>query len=68
MGHRVETGVPLSSPSCPGTYSVDQIGLKLRNLPASASASHVLGLKACATTAWLPVLLLSYEITDKFIN
>jgi hypothetical protein len=33
----------------PGTHSVDQAGLKLRNLPASAS--QVLGLKACATTA-----------------
>jgi hypothetical protein len=30
---------------------VDQAGLKLRNLPASASASQVLGLKAWATTA-----------------
>ena len=33
--------------------NVDQAGLELRNLPASASASQVLGLKACATTAWL---------------
>jgi hypothetical protein len=33
----------------PGTYFVDQAGLELRNLPASAS--WVLGLKACATTA-----------------
>jgi hypothetical protein len=40
--------VSLCSPGCPGTHSVDQ-GLKLRNLPASAS--QVLGLKACATTA-----------------
>jgi hypothetical protein len=32
---------------CPGTHSVDQAGLKLRNLPASAS--WVLGLKECAT-------------------
>jgi hypothetical protein len=38
------------SPGCPGTHSVDQAGLELRNLPASAS--QVLGLKACATTAW----------------
>jgi hypothetical protein len=30
--------------------SVDQAGLKLRNLPASDS--QVLELKACATTAW----------------
>jgi hypothetical protein len=30
--------------------AVDQAGLKLRNPPASAS--HVLELKACATTAW----------------
>ena len=35
-------------PGCPGIHSVDQAGLKLGNLPASAS--QVLGLKACATT------------------
>jgi hypothetical protein len=33
----------------PGTHSVVQVGLELRNSPASAS--QVLGLKACATTA-----------------
>jgi hypothetical protein len=38
--------VSLCSPGCPGTHSVDQAGLELRNLPASAS--RVLGLKACA--------------------
>jgi hypothetical protein len=43
--------VSLYSPGYPGTQSVDQAGLELRNLPASAS--QVLGLKACATTAWL---------------
>jgi hypothetical protein len=37
--------VSLYSPGCPGTHSVDQAGLELRNLPASAS--QVLGLKAC---------------------
>jgi hypothetical protein len=42
--------VSLCSPGCPGTHSVDQAGLELRNLPASAS--QVLGLKECATTAW----------------
>jgi hypothetical protein len=41
--------VSLCSPDCPETHSVDQAGLKLRSLPASAS--QVLGLKACATTA-----------------
>jgi hypothetical protein len=40
--------VSLCSPGCPGTHSVDQTGLELRNLPASAS--WMLGLKACATT------------------
>jgi hypothetical protein len=40
--------VSLCSPGCPGTHSVDQAGLELRNPPASAS--QVLGLKACATT------------------
>jgi hypothetical protein len=39
----------LYSPGCPGTHSVDQAGLRLRNSPASVS--QVLGLKACATTA-----------------
>jgi hypothetical protein len=39
--------VSLCSPACPGTHFVDQAGLKLRNPPASASP--VLGLKACAT-------------------
>jgi hypothetical protein len=29
--------VSLYSPGCPGTHSVDQAGLELRNLPASAS-------------------------------
>jgi hypothetical protein len=40
----------LYSPGSPGTHSVDQAGLKLRNPPASPS--QVLGLKACTTTAW----------------
>jgi hypothetical protein len=39
--------ISLCSPGCPGTHSVDQAGLKLRNPPASAS--QVLGLKASAT-------------------
>jgi hypothetical protein len=42
--------VSLCSPGCPGTHSVDQVGLELRNVPASAS--QLLGLKVCATTAW----------------
>jgi hypothetical protein len=40
--------ISLYSPGCPGTHFVDQAGLELRNPPASAS--QVLGLKACATT------------------
>jgi hypothetical protein len=46
------------SPGCPGTHFVDQAGLELRNPPASAS--QVLGLKACATTA--PHLLTFFKI------
>jgi hypothetical protein len=42
--------VSLYSPGYPGTHSVDQVGLELKNPPASAS--KVLGLKACTTTAW----------------
>jgi hypothetical protein len=41
--------VSLYSPGCTGTHSTDQAGLELRNPPASAS--QVLGLKACATVA-----------------
>jgi hypothetical protein len=37
--------VSLCSPGCPGTHLVDQADLELRNPPASAS--RVLGLKAC---------------------
>ena len=44
--------VSLYSPGCPGTHSVDQAGLELRNLPTSAS--QVLGLKVCTITAWQP--------------
>jgi hypothetical protein len=43
--------VCVCSPGCPGTHSVDQACLKLRNPPASAS--QVLGLKVCTTTARL---------------
>jgi hypothetical protein len=43
--------VSLCSPGCPGIHFVDQAGLELRNPPASAS--RVLGLKVCATTARL---------------
>jgi hypothetical protein len=46
-----------------GTHSVDQAGLELRNLPASAS--QVLGLKVCTTTAHykcfsLPLIILIF--------
>jgi hypothetical protein len=48
--------VSLYSPGCPGTHFVDQASLELRNPPASAS--QVLGLKACTTTAQPSVLFL----------
>jgi hypothetical protein len=43
-----ETGFLSIALADPGTHSVDQAGLQLGNPPASAS--RVLGLKACATT------------------
>jgi hypothetical protein len=52
--------VSLCSPGCPGTHFVDQAGLKLRNLPASAS--QVLGLKACTTIAWLKLETLTIKL------
>jgi hypothetical protein len=50
--------ISLYSSGCPGTHSVDQAGLKLRDPPASAS--QVLGLKACATTARLVLEVLMF--------
>jgi hypothetical protein len=51
--------VSLYSPGCPGTHFVDQAGLELRNLPASAS--RVLGLKACATTPGFLFVLINFS-------
>jgi hypothetical protein len=48
--------VSLCSPGCPGTHSTDQAGFELRNLPASAS--RVLGSKACATTPSCPLIFI----------
>ena len=61
--------VSLCNPGCPGTHPVDQAGLKLRNLPASA-LSQVLGLKACATTPSLCFLIerLDYQPRDDSIH
>ena len=50
--------VSLYSPGYPGIHSVDQAGVELRNLPASAS--RVLGLKACTTTARLILIFETY--------
>jgi hypothetical protein len=58
--------VSLYSPGYPGTHSVDQAGLELRNPPASAS--QVLGLKACATTAWLRACLKTKKHPSKLPN
>jgi hypothetical protein len=55
--------VSLCSPGCPGTHSVDQAGLELRNLPASAS--QVLGLKACNTTSRLANISYSLQGSPK---
>jgi hypothetical protein len=37
--------VSLYSPGCPGTHFVDQAGLELRNLPASASQVGIKGMR-----------------------
>jgi hypothetical protein len=47
-----QDSVSLCSPGCPGTHFVVQAGLELRNPPVSAS--QVLGLKVCTTTAGPP--------------
>jgi hypothetical protein len=53
-----QDSISLYSPGCPGTHSVDQASLELRNPPTSAS--QVLGLKACTTTAQLHILYPTY--------
>jgi hypothetical protein len=50
--------VSLCSPGCPGTHSVDQAGLELRDPPSSASG--VLELKVCATTPGLSLPFQSF--------
>jgi hypothetical protein len=57
--------VSLYSPSCPGTRSVDQAGLELRNLPVSVS--QVLGFKAYATTAPLLGCLLIFKTESNYV-
>ena len=51
--------VSLYSSGCPGSLFVDQAGLELRD--PTASASQVLGLKACGSTAQesSPLLLIN---------
>jgi hypothetical protein len=51
-----QDSISLCSPGCPGTHFLDQAGLELRNPPASAS--QVLGLKACATMPSLKMFLI----------
>jgi hypothetical protein len=58
--------VSLCNTGYPGTNSVDQAGLELRNPPASAS--QVLGLKVCATTAQPVVMVLMLTVTEKYIT
>jgi hypothetical protein len=57
--------VSLCSPGCPGTHSVDQAVLELRDPPASDF--RVLGLKVCATTApaWTTSFLLVLGLKAK---
>jgi hypothetical protein len=56
--------VSLCSPGSPGTHFVDQAGLELRNPPASASL--VLGLKACATTVRV-IIWFIYNIYGRYL-
>ena len=56
--------VSLCSPGCPGTHSVDQDGLKLRNPPATPSG--VLGLKAFTTTVQLHKVILKIKNENGF--
>ena len=52
--------VSLYSNGCPETHCVDQVGLRLKNPPDSASP--VLGLQACTTTVWLKLSFLKIHL------
>jgi hypothetical protein len=56
-----ETGFLCIAPAVLELTLIDQAGLELRNPPASAS--QVVGLKACATTALLFVVVLRQGLT-----
>jgi hypothetical protein len=56
--------VSLYSLGCPGTHFVDQAGLELRNLPASAS--RVLGLKVLHHHARLSMSFLTEEMIPEW--
>jgi hypothetical protein len=58
--------VSLCSAGCPGTHSVDQASLELRNPPASAS--RVLGLKASATIAKLHLSFITLAFKEEFVG
>jgi hypothetical protein len=58
--------VSLYSSGCPGTHLVDQAVLELRNPPASAS--RVLGLKACTTTPGYRAVILPSEMSPQALS
>jgi hypothetical protein len=51
---RVRDRVSLCSPGCPGTLSIDHVGLNLKDLPASASRALELTAPLCSA---LPTFL-----------
>jgi hypothetical protein len=55
----------LCSPGCTGTHSIDQAGLSLRDLPASAS--WVLGWKACTTPELLATPLYLTSLPNPYV-
>jgi hypothetical protein len=58
--------VSLCNPGHPGTHSVDQAGLELRNLPASVS--QMLGLKAWWHTpgTYLLLIIIKYNNDKRY--
>ena len=53
--------ISLCSPGCPGTHSLDQVGLELRNPPASASQSTII---KGVHHSCLPLMLIINSIVD----
>jgi hypothetical protein len=58
--------VSLCSPGCPGTHSVDQAGLELRNLPACLPSAGIKGVCHHSPIRGKVLMVIKNDITLRF--